>query len=69
MSAPRKLPNLERGQEMLVAGEWYPIIGCSLLVGKDGTSGSVFTLKPRGNYEPWLGYRIDYSEIEEVRQP
>lgn len=31
------------------------------------TTGSVFTDKPLGRFEPCLGYRINYADIESVR--
>lgn len=61
--------SINRGDEVLVDGKWYPVSGCVLSVHKGKWSGSVFTLKPRGRFEPCLGYRIDYSEIEDRRRP
>lgn len=52
---------LQRGDEVLVDGEWYPVIG---YVGDQ-----LFTLRPRGKYDPWLGYRIDESEVSDARRP
>ena len=55
--------------EVMVDGEWFPVSGFSLMH-KPGeeTTGSVFTLKPIGKFEPCLGYRIDYSTIRDVRR-
>lgn len=59
---------IQRGDEVMVEGEWYPVIGLALLKDPRGpTTGSVFTDKPYGHFEAWLGYRIDYSKIQEVR--
>lgn len=62
---------LERGDEVKVAGVWYPVIGYALTRNpKDSTNGSVFTLTPNGKpFEPCLGYRIDYTDIEDHRRP
>ncbi|AKR55746.1 hypothetical protein XM25_08030 [Devosia sp. H5989] len=61
---------LQRGDEVLVDREWYPVIG---YVGTHhpitGRTGSIFTNKPIGKYEPWLGYRIDFALIEDCRRP
>lgn len=66
----RRLPHLQRGDDVLVAGEWYPVVGYALSHKPDAaTTGSVFTLKPLGKFEPCLGYRISYADIEEVRRP
>lgn len=63
-----KLPGgLQRGDEVLAYGEWYPVIGYSLICGAD-TTGNVFTDKPYGKYEPWLGYRINVADIIDVRR-
>ena len=60
---------LQRGDDVMVDGEWYPVVGYALCVdSKVGTTGSVFTTKPRGEYEPWLGYRLDYCEITDHRR-
>jgi hypothetical protein len=59
---------MKRGDEVLVNGDWYPIIGIALVYHPDKpTTGSVFTLTPIGRFEPCLGYRIDYTSIEAVR--
>ncbi len=61
---------LQRGDEVLVGDDWYPVSGYSLRCEPGGAkSGSVFTLKPRGVFEPCLGYRIDWSEIANHRRP
>lgn len=61
--------NLQRGDEIMVSGEWYPVIGYALTyVPNAPTTGSVFTSKPCGPIGP-LGYRIDYADIEQVRRP
>lgn len=56
------------GDEVLVGGVWYPVDGYALTVkpGRD-TSGDVFTTKPIGKFEPCLGYRINYRDVEGVR--
>lgn len=67
----KKLPYLCRGDDMLIDGKWYTIIGFSLLHSPDKpTTGSVFTVEPVEGvkHEPWLGYRIDYTRIEDVRK-
>lgn len=62
-------PSIERGDDVLVDGEWYPIIGYSLSLKPDApATGSVFTSKRRGAFEPCLGFRIDYADIEQVRR-
>lgn len=62
---------LERGDEIKVAGVWYPVIGYALTrFPKAKTTGSVFTLKSNGKpFEPCLDYRIDYADIEDHRRP
>jgi hypothetical protein len=68
MSVERLL-HLQRGDEVLVDGEWYPVIGYALTHTPNApTTGSVFTDKPLGRFEPCLGYRISYSAIEQVRR-
>jgi hypothetical protein len=68
MSVERLL-HLQRGDEVLVDGEWYPVIGYALTHTPNApTTGSVFTDKPLGRFEPCLGYRINYSAIEQVRR-
>lgn len=57
---------LQRGDEVMADGEWWPVIGYAL---SGPTSGSIFTLKKRGTFEPCLGYRIDMSEITDCRRP
>ena len=64
----KTLPHLMRGQEVLVGGQWYPVSGYSLSVSKHGTTGSVFTTKAYGRFEPQLGYRLNYKDIEDVRE-
>ncbi|TPJ86989.1 MULTISPECIES: hypothetical protein [unclassified Mesorhizobium] len=64
------MDNLQRGDDVLVGGEWYPVIGYSLRISpNEPTTGDIFTTKPYGKYEPWLGYRIDYASIEQSRRP
>lgn len=61
---------LQRGDEVLVGGVWYPVIGYAGTAHPGGAStGSIFTNKPIGKYEPWLGYRIDYAAVEDCRRP
>ncbi|GGA45887.1 hypothetical protein GCM10011499_14540 [Pelagibacterium lentulum] len=58
-----------RGDEVLVDGEWYPVVGFSLMHKPNGpTTGSVFTDKPIGAFEHCLGYRLEYSKITDVRE-
>jgi hypothetical protein len=65
-----RLPYLTRGCEVLIGDEWYPVVGYALTHKPNSpTTGSVFTTKPHGKFEPQLGYRLDYSQIEEVRFP
>ena len=66
-----RLPNIQRGDEVLVGGEWYPVSGYSLshAAAIPPITGSVFTSKPHGTFEPCLGYRIDYARIEKIRRP
>jgi len=60
---------ISRGCEVKVGESWYPVCGFALIREKSGASGSVFTLKPNGaTFEPCLGYRIDYSDIEDIRE-
>lgn len=61
--------DLQAGDEVMVGGEWYPVAGYSLRVERSGKSGSVFTLKPYGKFEPFLGYRINYADITDHRRP
>jgi hypothetical protein len=67
----RKLDHgLQRGDEVMVAGEWYPVTGYSGTVHPGGTSSlDIFTSKPIGKYEPWLGYRIDSANVTDCRRP
>lgn len=61
--------HMQRGDEVLVEDEWYPVLGYALTVLPSGERmGEVFTSKPRGKFEPCLGYRIDYTEIEGHRR-
>ena len=61
---------LQRGDEVLVGDEWYPVIGYAMTAHPGGArSGSVFTDKPVGKYEPWLGYRIDVAKVADCRRP
>jgi hypothetical protein len=57
--------SIQRGREVLVDGQWYPIIGFAL--SKDGTTGTIYTDVPRGKFK-LMGYEIDYSAIEDVRE-
>jgi hypothetical protein len=55
-----------------VGEAWYEVIGFALThYPDDATTGSVFTLTPYGDcgFEPCLGYRIDYEDIDEARRP
>jgi hypothetical protein len=52
---------LQRGDEVFVDGDWYPIIGYA--------GDSLFTSKPRGKHEAWLGYRINEAEVTDARRP
>lgn len=60
---------LQRGDDVMVGGEWYPVAGFTLCVDSvAGTEGSVFTSKPYGKFENHLGYRINYGEITDHRR-
>lgn len=61
---------IQRGDEVLVDNEWYPVVGYALRVEPNQrTTGSVFTLKPYGRFEPCLGYRLNYKDIAGHRRP
>jgi hypothetical protein len=62
--------SIQQGDEVMVEGEWYPVIGFALMHIPNGpTAGSVFTDKPYGIFEVCLGYRIDYAKIQKIRTP
>jgi hypothetical protein len=66
------MKRIERGGSVRVGDFWYEIVGFALAYNPDGTvTGSVFTLTPTGSryFEPCLGYRINYDDIEEIREP
>jgi hypothetical protein len=67
MATLSKLKYIVIGDEVQVFGDWYPVIGYSLLIERGNTTGSVFSSKKYGNCEPCLGYRINYSDITAVR--
>ncbi len=61
---------LQLGDEVLVAGQWYPVIGYVGMHHPDGgLDMEVFTNKPIGKYEAWLGYRVGLAMIEDCRRP
>jgi hypothetical protein len=61
---------LQRGDEVLVSGDWYPVIGYVGTHHPGGVAtGNIYTNKPIGKYEPWMGYRIDYQQVEDCRRP
>lgn len=61
--------DLRRGDEVLVGGDWYPVIGCALTYRPNApATGNIFTSKPYGPIGS-LGYRINFADIEQVRRP
>lgn len=59
---------LQQGDEVLVKGQWCPVIGYSLSIDKGVTTGTVFTTHKHGEFDGF-GYRIDYNDIEDHRRP